>query len=179
MQQTLLAFLAMMMLTWLMYGQTRSTIGAQQNVVNAQFELMATAVATERMDYIASHPFDAKTADGTVGRSNQSLSALTPTVSFGTSASGCIVASTCKDLDDFHQHADTVTFEDGTEVQFAVTSTVAYVTSSGTTSSNPTWTKEVVVKVQALPLYSEQPFLYMPVEMSRRFSPSWSHTAAP
>lgn len=114
---------------------------------------MANAVASERMQYIASHPVDAATADGTVTQWNAYLAGLTPSMAFGSGdLYGCIAASVCRDIDDFHGHRDTVNFEDDLGVEFAIDTEVAYVHNNGSTAYGPTWTKEVTVTVRALPI---------------------------
>lgn len=174
MPQTLLAFLAMMIVTWMLFGQHRLTIQAQTDAVNAQYELMASAVASERMHYIASHPFDAYVADGTVSRANLDLHDLTFPANFGTvNPAGCIVASACKDVDDFDAHQDTVNYEDGTQLKFAVATTIDYVKDDGSVSSVPTWIKEITVEVKALPPDMPDSFLLAPVQKKRRVSPTW------
>jgi len=174
MPQALLAFLAVTIVTGMLFGQQRLTLQAQGEAVNAQFEVMASAVASERMHYIVSHSFDARVADGTVSRANMNLNDLTSPGDFGTAtAGGCIVASTCKDVDDFHEHQDTVSYAQAGEFDFAIDTEVAYVHSSGSVSVTPTWTKEISVTVRALPLNSHDPYLAAPVQKTRRASPTW------
>lgn len=175
MPQTLLAFLAIMLVSWMIFGQQRLKLHAQREAVNVQFEVMGSAVASERMQYVASHPFDAKTADGSITQWNANLNDLTPEGSFGTGGqSGCIIASVCKDIDDFHMHRDTVDFEQDVGIQFAIHTAVGYVENDGSPAAGPTWTKEVTVTVHALPMDSDTPFLEAPVKKTRRFSPNWN-----
>ncbi len=172
MPQTLGAFLAIMAVMTFALNYNRSTIHAQRNMINSEMEVMASAVAADVMNYIASKPFDARTADNTVNRYNKVPALLTPASEFGS----CAAFGSCNDIDDFHglpAFQRTFEVEPGTEIKFDVAVKVEYIDESGFRSTSQTWAKEVTVAVSDAESTSGLPYLFSPVKLKRQFSPQW------
>lgn len=150
----------------------RSTIHAQRSMINSEMEVMASAVASDVMNYVASKPFDARTADNTVHRYNKAPALLTPASDFGS----CGNFGTCNDIDDFHAlPAFTRTFEvePGVTISFDVEVDVKYIDDAGNQATSQTWVKEVTVTVSDAESTSDMPYLFSPVRLKRQFSPQW------
>ena len=172
MPQTLGAFLAIMAVMTFTLNYNRSTIHSQRNMINTEMEVMASAVATDVMNYVASKPFDARTADNTVNRYNKITALLTPASEFGS----CGSFGTCNDIDDFHnlpEFVRTFEIEPGVAIKFNVGVAVHYVDDTGAASTSQTWAKEVTVTVSEAESTSGIPYLFSPIKLKRQFSPQW------
>ncbi|NNE35040.1 MAG: hypothetical protein HKN13_07390 [Rhodothermales bacterium] len=165
MPQTLGAFLSMLVVMMFAMNFQQSALRTQRQVLSSEVDVMANAVASEAMQYLAAKPFDAAISNGTVTPSNTDLSALTIKSSFG----GGIAYADAADIDDFHALTDTVVFETGvgTDITFEISFDVKYVNDMGVESTTPTWTKEVIVQVAGPAV------MISPVRLTRHFSPLW------
>lgn len=171
MPQTIGAFLALSTVMMFALNYQQSAIRGTLSAVNSEMEVMANAVAAEAMQYIASKPFDAKTADKTVTENNANTAQLTPVASFGFDG----LYADANDLDDFHaMKPDTVWFatSDTQGFNFTVNASVRYVDDLGMTSMTQTWIKEVTVTVNG-PESGTRKLLFHPVALTRQFSPLW------
>lgn len=171
MPQTIGAFLALSTVMMFSLNYQQSAIRGTLSAVNSEMEVMANAVAAEAMQYIASKPFDAKTADKTVTENNAVTALLTPVASFGYEG----LYADASDLDDFHEMLpDTVWFGTGDSLgfNFTVDASVRYVDQFGNTSMTQTWIKEVTVTVNG-PENGTRKLLFHPVKITRQFSPLW------
>ena len=171
MPQTIGAFLALSTVMMFSLNYQQSAIRSSMSAVNSEMEVMANAVAAEAMQYIASKPYDARTADNTVTATNPVVALLTSPVSFGFDGK----FADAQDVDDFHNmQPDTVWFStnetDGFD--FTVRATVRYIDDMGNESLTPTWIKEVTLTVNG-PDYSGRKLLFNPVSITRQFSPQW------
>ncbi len=172
MPQTLGAFLAIMAVMMFSLNYHQSTLHSQRSLISSEMEVMASAIASDVMNYVASKPFDARTADNTVTRYNKNVNQLTLESGFGS----CAVFEDCNDIDDFHSiptFKRVFQIESGVEVAFDVKVSVAYVDDYGARSASPTWVKEVTVAVKAADSGSEQAYLTHPIQLKRQFSPQW------
>ena len=172
MPQTLGAFLAIMAVMTFSLNYHRATIRSQQTAINSEMEVMANAVASDVMNYVASKPFDARTADNTVDRYNRNTDLLTSQSAFGS----CAVFENCNDIDDFHaipSFQRPFEVEPGKEMDFDVSIEVRYVDDSGNVSASPTWVKEVTIHVSNSTSVKGVPILNHPLRLKRQFSPQW------
>lgn len=171
MSQTLGAFLSVMTVMLISMNFQAATISKYRTSISSELEVMASAVATETMEYISTKPFDARVADGTITPQNTMADSLTTFDSFG-NGMGFAAAG---DIDDFNNMVPRQVFfetEGGEGVTFVVSSAVSYVTADGATSSIPTWHKRVTVMVEG-PEVNSVPYLIRPVVLTRQFSPQW------
>jgi hypothetical protein len=83
MQQTLGAFLAIRAVMTFSLNYHRATLQSQQTAINSEMEVMANAVASDVMNYVASKSFDARTADNSVDCYNRNTDLLTSQSAFG------------------------------------------------------------------------------------------------
>ena len=172
MPQTLTAFMALMSVLLFALSHQRATIQARSQMVDTELEIMANAIGSEVMHYIATKPFDAQTANGTVDRDNPDLSALTSPYAFGEDR----FYDDCEDIDDFNEMLPlTMPFmvTDDLGFDFTVQISVRYIDDLGNESSSPTWVKEVSLSVEGPTNEAGIPFLKQPVVLKRQFSPQW------
>lgn len=167
MQQTLLALLALMTVTFLNFNQTQSKLHHQKEVVRSEMEGMAASVALQTIEVIRTRAFDAKTAnvpkeeiDGPSDFSDWDF----------TTGNRCKVffpkkGVVCNDVDDFHKmETATIPFKTPEfEVQFNVDVEVHYVNASMQPVNQRTYRKKVIVKVQDK---GENPHLPKPIRFS-------------
>ena len=166
MPQTLGAFLAMMVVMLFTINFQRASIQTQRKMLSSEVDVMANAVASEAMQYVAAKSFDALIASGTMNPSNANVSMLTELSAFG----GGIAYADALDIDDFDGVSHTVTYETGwgSDLTFVLDFDVHYVDeASGLESPTPTWTKEVTIEV------SGQDIMISPIRLKRQFSPLW------
>lgn len=165
MPQTLGAFLAMLVVMMFAINFQHSSLTTQRRVLSSEVDVIANAVASEAMQYIAAKPFDDAIGSGALTPANANRSLLTPGTSFG----GDKAYADAADLDDFHGLVHTVTFEmtSDSELTFNVTFDVKYVDDLGQPSTSPTWTKEATVIVDGPGI------MLSPVKLTRQFSPLW------
>ena len=171
MPQTIGAFLALSTVMMFSLNYQQSAIRSSMSSVNSEMEVMANAVASEALQYIASKPYDARTADNTITAQNPVSALLTPALGFGFDGK----FADAQDIDDFHEMTpDTVWFAtSGTDgFDFTVSASVRYIDQFGNESLIPTWIKEVTLKVDG-PDYNGRKLLFHPVTITRQFSPQW------
>ncbi len=170
MPQTLLAFLAMMIVTLLSMNQQQSLLRAYEAMLDDEMEVMAGSIALQAMEVIQARAFDSATIAGPV----TDPSALTAPP-FATD-NGCSLRglnTLCDDVDDFHMMTpDTLSFSlrGGLTYRFSVTAEVRYIDTTGsldTPSLTPTYDKEVVVVVRDVPLPNGRHVLRNPVRLPR------------
>ncbi len=153
MPQTVLAFLAMMIVTLLSLNQQHSMVLAYELMLNDEMEFMASAVAQRALEYISQREFDAAVA-GTATVTDSSSLQLPP-FSIGNDCSliGDPALTSCTDLDDFHgMLPDTLKFvsRDG-EFTFIVSAEVFYVDDTVNPDSaigTQTYSKTIAVQVE-------------------------------
>jgi hypothetical protein len=172
-----MAFLALMLLMFFALNQNQAIVQSQREAAAVELEVLANGVAAETMQYIATKPFDARVADGTVNLQNQDVNALTHPNDFPTGAT----LDDCENLEDFnHMQPDTVFFQIDTDdagepvgFEFAVQAAVDYIDAYGQVSASPTWTKELTLYVEQVVPSGKEAFLLRPIIKKRRFSPEW------
>jgi hypothetical protein len=165
MPQTLLAFLAMLIVTLLSLNQQQALLRAYESILDDEMEVMGAGIGLQAMEHIMAQDFDAN---------------LFPTSLIDLEAQpfetgkGCTFSSVspCTDVDDFHlMQPDTVDFDiRGAAMQFLVTAEVYYVDVDGdlsTPSASQTVNKEVVVVVQSVPLPDGRRLLRSPIRLRR------------
>ena len=165
MSQTLGVFMAIVTVMTFSLNYQRTAIQSQRAQVGSELEVMANAVGSEILNYIATKPYDASIAAETVTRENADPSLLTTVGDFGGQA-----YANCQDVDDFHAMVGHRVFfetENGLGFEFDVNVNVQYVTDDGQVSATPTWTKEVTVRI------SNAQGLFNPIQLTRHFSPQW------
>lgn len=119
MSQTLLATLALIVVTVYAAQQQRNIVGQQVSMIQNEVASMATSVAVDRLEEIRSVAFDEHTKDGTVFHPSQ----LTP-YPFPPDAQG-------DDIDDFHLvQLDTFRLVGLDTLRFRVETAVTYVSES-------------------------------------------------
>ena len=178
MTETMLSILALMIVMLFALTQSRGRVQSQRELAAVELEVMANAVASETMQYMAKQPFDEHTKDGTITLQNQNLALLTPTSAFPSGWS----MDACQDLDDFNDMVpDTVLFQmdldeagNPTGFPFLVTAQVSYVDEAGNHTTASTWTKEITLFVDQLVEPGGVRYLLQPVVKKRRVSPSWT-----
>lgn len=165
MQQTLLALVALMAVTFLSFSQTQSKLQHQRQVVRSEVQGMAASAALQTMEIIRARAFDAETAEGSEIDGPHDLT--DPDFATG---NRCQVffpdtGASCNDVDDFHEmETATVPFKAPEfEVQFEVDVEVQYVNESLQPVDERTYRKQVIVKVQDK---GEDPYLTTPVRFS-------------
>ena len=181
MSETMMAFLAMMLMMFFSLNQNHGIVELQRESANVEYEVMANAIAAQTMQFIASKPFDARVSDGTVSLDNLDVNQLTHPDDFPTNASPFDETETA--LEFFNQMQPKIDYfpldpasEDTLTagIPFSVQAVVTYVDSEGNVSDDPTWTKEVTLYVEQVPLNGKEPRLRQPVVKTRRFSPQWA-----
>ena len=182
MSETMMAFLALMLMMFFSLNQNRSIVELQREAANVEYEIMAHAIATQTMQYIASKPFDARINDGTVSLENLNVNLLTPPGEFPTDANPYDETETA--LEFFNQMQPQIAYfpvdpvsEDSlvSGYPFSVQAVVHYVDATGEISNTPTWTKEVTLSIEEVTPEGGQPSLRNPLIKTRRFSPRWDN----
>lgn len=176
MPQTMLAFLAMMVVGTHALNTQRYEMLVQQRDVRREIEEMAGSVALETMEIIRVRAWDQSVVDGTaVGdASDLNLMEMLDGQDQFTVGHDCTIfggTDTCDDIDDFHK-MDTALrpFVMGLDtLWFNVDVTVRYVDFSLNPSSVVTPNKEVTVSVEDF-WQNGDSYLQSPVQMSRVFS---------
>ncbi|MEM9997849.1 MAG: hypothetical protein AAF809_09120 [Bacteroidota bacterium] len=165
MPQTLLALLALALTGTLSLNQQRSLIATDDDMLDAEIEMMAAGVALHTMEVLAAKAFDERSTPSEVHHYGMpaDASSFSPAGEFGRSA-GCPLAEPwtdtgCDDLDDAHSLINgiavwqPVPFElrNGQTVPFEVAVTVQYVHESAfdLPVAGPTDHKLVTVRVRA------------------------------
>ncbi len=165
MPQTLGAFLAMLVVMMFAMNFQQSSLQTQRRVLGSEVDVMANALASEAMQYVAAKPFDASVSTGVVNTTNPDLSSLTLDAAFG----GGLAYADAADVDDFDGVIHTVSYESsfGSDLDFDISFLVSYVDDYGNASVAPTWTKEVTVQVDGPSI------MITPVRLTRQFAPLW------
>ncbi len=182
MNETMMSFLALMLMMFFSLNQNRSVVELQREAAHVEYEIMANAIAAQTMQYIASKPFDARISDGTVSLDNLNVNQLTPPGQFPTGASPFDETETALEFFNHMQpQIDYFPVDPATEdtvlsgLPFSIQAVVTYVDADGEVSSTPTWTKEVTLMIEQVPLNGAEPYLRQPVIKTRRFSPQWNN----
>jgi len=179
MPQTLLAFVAMMVITSFSMTVQQRSILTQRQDLEREIEEMAGSVAVESMEIIRARAFDQAVVDSTVdGTLNDlNLFSFNNATDHFTPGHACSVFSTgsdtCDDIDDFHaMQTGTVPFQIGANtIKFSVDVEVIYVDDNAVRVDNRTFNKEVTVTVRDIwPDSETQPFMLSPVTLSRVFT---------
>ncbi len=181
MTETLLAFVALSLVVLFTFSQQRAIVESEREMAGIEFEVMASAVGSERMLFIATKDFDQYTRDGTITPQNDNANLLTAPAAFGINRPCGGAGNACTDIDDFHlMEPDTVFFATGESAgggtvgfRFLLTAEVSYVDDSGQETSSRTWTKEVTLRVDQYAAEGEPRYLLEPIVLKRRFSPLW------
>ncbi len=179
MPQTLLAFVAIMLVTTYTLSVQQQYVFNQQKDVSREIEEMAGSVALEVMEVISARPFDQAVLDGTVTGTLDDLalfSFVNATDHF-TTGHACSVFGTgldlCDDLDDFHKmQTALIPFAMGVDtVYFNVDVEVYYVDDNLERIDDRSFSKAVTVIVEdTWPGSDLEPYLAQPIELSRIFS---------
>jgi type II secretory pathway component PulJ len=163
MQQTLLAFLALLIATLLSFSQQQSSVQNQRQVVRAELQQMALGVAMQTMEMVRARAFDAAVKGGSSNPSN-----FTAEANFGdVSACRPVVSArndspACDTIEDFHvcqvgscendlpgnSYSTDFELPGGDRFPFDVAVTVRYVDSDFQPTSGPQAQKQVIVWVQ-------------------------------
>ncbi len=172
MQQTLMAFLAVMLVMLFSLNHQQARLQSNKEVVSSELEIGASAVASEVLHFIGTKPFDARTADGSVTPPFPDVNLLTSAEHFGHGR----LFDACEDIDDFNEIDPLTQFfeiRDGDGFDFTINITVRYIDSSGNETSSPTWIKEVTLFVSGPATADGEPLMNNPYVVKRRFSPEW------
>lgn len=156
MPQTLLALVSLMVAMQLSLLQQRSVLNARLDMVDSEYETIATGAGLDILDYVGSKPFDEAVITQTV----TDPSDFTP-LPFSTGGQ----YEDAVDIDDFNQIAPYVYNTDFPNVPFNIMMEVRYVEEDDFTqvATEQTFAKEVIVT-----LTNEH--LEMPVTLSRVFT---------
>lgn len=166
MPQTVLAFLAMMIVTMLSLNQQQSMLLAYELMLNDEMEVMASAIAQQALQYVSQRDFDAAVAGGGTVNSATELQDV-PFIT-GNNCTLVGLQFTCVDIDDFNQmDPDTLTFtgRDNTDFLFAVTAEVFYVDPSLNPDSAVTY--ETYTKMIAVEAEDVTGIMLQPIRLTR------------
>lgn len=156
MPQTLLALVALMVAMQISLLQQRSILTARLDMVDTEYETVATGAGLDILDYIASKPFD----EATDGRVVTNVAELTP-LPFATGGT----YEAAEDIDDFNGIVPFVYNTDFPNVPFTIAIEVRYVEENDLSqvATSQTFAKEVLVTLT-------NPYMERPVTLSRVFS---------
>lgn len=169
MPQTLLALLAIMIVTTFSAHQQMNAVKAQRQLIGTEMEIMANAIGTEKINYLLTKGFD----EAMNGQHPETMttSDLTRPENFDRKDTCWQDVDECDFVGMFDSTSHTAAFEmysyvEGVEISFdfTVETDVYYVTDDGAESADPTWTKQVLVLV-------EQEYLAQPVIFTRNMAP--------
>lgn len=165
MPQTVLAFLAMMIVTMLSLNQQQSMLLAYELMLNDEMEFMASAVALRSIEYISQREFD-NAVSGTATVSNPSELQDLPFVA----GNDCLLQGvdlTCLDMDDYHgMVVDTMSFSGRDDTfEFAVTAEVFYVDDTVNPDSSVTY--ETYAKLIAVEAQDVMGIMLKPIRITR------------
>jgi hypothetical protein len=167
MQQTLLALVALMTVTFLNFNQTQSKLHHQKEVVRSEMEGMAASVAMQTIGVIRTRAFDAKTVNVSKDEIDGPEDFTDPDFTIGNQCKAFFpdTGAVCSDVDDFHKmNTAIVPFKTPEfEVQFKVDVEVQYVNQNLQPVAQRTYRKKVIVKVQDR---GENPHLPKPIQFS-------------
>lgn len=172
MPQTLLALAGLMAAMLFSVNYQQSVIQSHRVAVNAEMEVIASALASETMHHIGTKPFDFATAALIVTPSNLDLSSLTHGDAFGSGRA----FDDCEEIDDFNEMqrlTKTYTVNDTLSLAFSIDATVTYIDADGNSTSAQTWVKEVTLTVNGPQAPNGMDYLIKPVTLKRQFSPQW------
>ncbi len=156
MPQTLLALVALMIAMQLSLLQQRSVLNARLDMVDSEFETIATGAGLDILDYVGTHPFDQATISKTVTDPSEFAELPFPT---GGEYEEAV------DIDDFNQIASYVYNTDFPNVPYNIMMEVRYVEEDdfSQVATEQTFAKEVIVT-----LTNEH--LEQPVTLSRVYT---------
>ena len=167
MQQTLLAVLALMTVTFLNFNQMQSKMHHQREVIRSEMEGMAAGVAMQTLGVIRARAFDAKTVNVSKDEIDSASDFSDADFSTGNQCKAFFPekGENCNDVDDFHKmETATIPFKTPEfEIQFSVDVEVQYVSKSMQPVDHPTYRKKVIVKVQD---QRDDPYLPTPIRFS-------------
>lgn len=151
MRQTLLVLLALLLVTYVDYGQKRAYVRGQEAMVQEELERAALGVAMEAMEVVYARAYD----DATVGVPSDSNVAVSEFASEPFAGGNDCVAfggsDACTAVEHFHDMAPAtkkMSFPEG-EIDFRVEIKVHYLDADmNRTGGTKTRWKEVVVRVQ-------------------------------
>ena len=163
MQQTLLAFLALLIATLLSFSQQQSSVQNQRQVVRAELQQMALGVAMQTMEMVRARAFDSAVKSGSSNPSDfakegnfGAVADCRPVVSARSDSPACDTiedfhvceVGTCED--DLPGNAYSTDFElaGGDRFPFDVAVTVRYVDSNFQPTGGQRAQKQVIVWVQ-------------------------------
>ncbi len=165
MPQTVLAFLAMMIVTMLSLNQQQSMLLAYELMLNDEMEIMASAVAQQALEYISQREFDAAVSgSGSVNNPNE-LQDLPFSTGNNCALEGPLVL--CQDLDDFHGIVtDSLSFSGRDNTFFFVINVeVYYVDAALNPDSSVTY--ETYSKVVAVEAMDAMDIMLTPIRLTR------------
>lgn len=176
MSQTLMALLALAVVTTFAMNVQQKHLHVQRTTIHREIQEMAASAALEAMEIIRARSFDQAVANGTTTGTPADLTLFSYNGSTDHFSTGraCQVFDTgtdvCDDVDDFHKmQTATRPFIMGEDtVLFNVDVEVSYVDASFNRFNGRTFHKQVTVQVQdAWPDGSRAPFLMVPITLSR------------
>ena len=173
MPNSMMAFLAMMLMMFFSINQNRAIVESQREAASVELEILASGVAAQSMQYIASMPFDAHMSE--IDPQDPDPDLLTHPDDFPTGAAW----HDMNNLEEFNlMQPDTAYVNIGSEEDpvtyaFTVQAAVHYVDAQGTESNTPTWTKEVTLYIERAVPEGSTLVQGPPVIKKRRFSPDW------
>jgi hypothetical protein len=166
MPQTVLAFLAMMIVTLLSLNQQQSMLLAYELMVNDEMEFMASAVALQAMEYVTRRDFDAAVSGTATVAAPSELQDLPFITGNSCELEGPVVF--CVDLDDFHKMLpDTLAFtgRNSTTFSFAVSTEIYYVDDALNPDSSVTY--QTFSKIVAVEAADVMGFMDKPIRLTR------------
>lgn len=176
MSNTLMAFLALMLMMLFSLNQNRVIVDSQREAASVELEVLANGVAAQEMQYVASKPFDAYMSQ--IDPLSPDLNLLTHPNYFPMGAA----QDETEFLEDFNMvqpYTVDIPLGDSTGGElpmlytFKVQAAVIYVDDQGNESATPTWIKEVTLYIDQEVPEGHQAILQRPIIKKRRFSPSW------
>lgn len=175
--QTILAILAMLIVTLMSIGQQRALTRLNQDMLDDEMEVMASGVALQVVEYIAAKKFDQNAPVPLTGAANQFRAPgsfptnkrcdVTPPIQ--TSGGGY---SNCTVVEDFHKMKwEVVPFptRNGT-VEFEVQAQIRYLNDQAKPTNSQTYNKEITVTVRERIVQGRPALLRNPVVLSRTLS---------
>lgn len=175
MSQSLLALLALSVVTTFAINIQQKRIYTQRVTISREIEEMAASSALEVMEVIRSRAFDQAVLDGTTSGTAGDLSEFTASYSFPTGKDCSVFGGDdpCEAIEHFHEMETALRpFSMGMDtVYFSVDVEVTYVDDDFQPTNDREFHKQVTVSVQdAWPNGGAQQFLLTPITLSRVIS---------
>ncbi len=167
MPQTVLAFLAMMIVTMLSLNQQQSMLLAYELMLNDEMEFMASAVALRSIEYISQRDFDNAVAGGATVANPSELQDLPFVQNNFCRLQGALFSNPCIDIDDFHgMTVDTVAFSARADsFAFAIRAEVQYVDDAINPDSSVTY--ETYAKLISVEAQDVMGIMLQPIRITR------------